>query len=122
MLDVAASAGGADRVTVVLNGADVPFTPSPTPTITPTPTRTATGTRTGTPGPTGTGGTPTPTATGAASATPGPGGCAGDCNGDGMVVVNELIVGVNIALGNAGVASCPAFDLDGNGAGRPSTS
>jgi len=25
--------------------------------------------------------------------------CVGDCNGDGMVAINELITGVNIALG-----------------------
>ena len=63
---------------------------------------------------------PTPTATFTATplpsvtATPGL-GCAGDCNGDGMVPVNELITGVNIALGNAAVDACPAFDRDGNG-------
>jgi hypothetical protein len=41
--------------------------------------------------------------------------CVGDCNGDGEVTINELIVGVNIALGNAAVDSCPAFDANGNG-------
>lgn len=40
--------------------------------------------------------------------------CAGDCDGDGSVTINELIRGVNIALGNAPVSSCPAFDIDGN--------
>jgi hypothetical protein len=39
----------------------------------------------------------------------------GDCNGDGMVTINELIIGVNIALGNLPIASCPAFDTDRNG-------
>jgi hypothetical protein len=107
-LDVAASANSEDRVTVVLNGADVPFTPAPTSSITPTPTPTVTGS----PLPTDGGGTATPTAT---PGTPGPAGCPGDCNGDRMVVVNELILGVNIALGNTGVASCPVFDRDGNG-------
>lgn len=102
-LDVAASASTQDRVTVVLNGADVPSTPSATPTITPTPTRTGTPTRTFTPTAT----RPVTTAT--------PGGCPGDCDGNGVVAVNELIQGVNIALGNATAASCPAFDLDGNG-------
>src|SRR6185369_6552599 len=35
--------------------------------------------------------------------------CVGDCNGDRMVVVNELILGVNIALGLRPVATCPAL-------------
>jgi FG-GAP-like repeat/FG-GAP repeat len=98
MPDVAASSATQDRVTVVLNGTDVPFTPGPTSTSTSTST------------PTPTGGTPTPTATG----TGGP-GCPGDCDGGGTVTINELIRGVNIALGNAAVGTCPAFDLDGNG-------
>jgi cysteine-rich repeat protein len=41
--------------------------------------------------------------------------CAGDCNGDGTVAINELITGVNIALGSAPVASCPSFDTNGDG-------
>ena len=41
--------------------------------------------------------------------------CAGDCNGDGSVVINELIGGVNIALDNAALDTCPSFDRDGNG-------
>jgi hypothetical protein len=41
--------------------------------------------------------------------------CAGDCNGDGMVAINELVTGVSIALGSAPVTSCPAIDTDGNG-------
>ncbi|MEO8605609.1 MAG: hypothetical protein ABI629_23775 [bacterium] len=36
--------------------------------------------------------------------------CPGDCNGDGAVAVNELVTGVNIALDNAPVAQCAAFD------------
>ena len=35
--------------------------------------------------------------------------CVGDCNGDGMVAINELITGVNIALGTQPVSACPAF-------------
>jgi hypothetical protein len=46
---------------------------------------------------------------------PARGQCIGDCNGDGMVSINELILGVNIALGTASVDDCPAFDPDGNG-------
>ena len=41
--------------------------------------------------------------------------CAGDCNGDGEVTVNELITMVNIALGNAQVSSCTAGDQNGDG-------
>jgi hypothetical protein len=49
------------------------------------------------------GNTPTPTAT-----VPPAGGCVGDCNGDGSVVINELIVAVNIALGASPVSMCAA--------------
>jgi Putative Ig domain len=41
--------------------------------------------------------------------------CSGDCDGNGEVTVNELITGVNIALGSAGVDACPSFDRDSNG-------
>lgn len=41
--------------------------------------------------------------------------CAGDCNGDGVVTVDELIRGVNIALGTLAVSVCPAFDTNGDG-------
>ncbi len=40
---------------------------------------------------------------------------AGDCDGDGRVSINELVVGVNILLGTTPLASCPAIDRDGNG-------
>jgi hypothetical protein len=43
-------------------------------------------------------------------------GCVGDCNGDGAVAINELVRGVNIALGNADPSTCSAVDRDGNGA------
>jgi hypothetical protein len=42
-------------------------------------------------------------------------GCVGDCNSNGTVVVNELIIGVNIALGRADVRQCTAFDTNSNG-------
>jgi hypothetical protein len=74
-----------------------------TATVTDTPTAPATATA-----------TPPDTATPEATATTLP-ACAGDCSGDGSVTVNELITGVNIALGNAGVSSCPAFDRNGDG-------
>jgi hypothetical protein len=37
------------------------------------------------------------------------GGCTGDCNGDGMVSINELILGVNIELGGQPASQCPPF-------------
>jgi hypothetical protein len=55
--------------------------------------------------------TPTPTAT----STPGPPVCVGDCNGDGGVTVDELIKGVNIALGTAGVDACLPMDANEDG-------
>ena len=42
--------------------------------------------------------------------------CVGDCNGDREVQLNELILGVNLALGSAGETPCDAFDSDENGA------
>ena len=56
----------------------------------------------------GTDPTPTPTATPAPA-------CNGDCNGDGSVAINELISGVNIALGSAAVTACAAIDANGDG-------
>jgi len=41
--------------------------------------------------------------------------CVGDCDGNGTVAINELIRGVNIALGNANVSTCSAMDANGNG-------
>jgi hypothetical protein len=41
--------------------------------------------------------------------------CPGDCNGDGEVRVEEMIVGVRIALGEVEVADCSALDANGNG-------
>lgn len=38
--------------------------------------------------------------------------CGGDCSGNGSVAINELILGVNIALGTAPFSECPAFDGD----------
>jgi hypothetical protein len=42
--------------------------------------------------------------------------CVADCNGDGVVAVNEVIRGVNIGLDNAPLAQCPAADRNGDGA------
>jgi hypothetical protein len=54
---------------------------------------------------------PTPTLTN----TPGIAACAGDCNQDGVVSVNELATAVNIALGVVNVDQCATFDADKNG-------
>jgi 6-phosphogluconolactonase (cycloisomerase 2 family) len=42
-------------------------------------------------------------------------GCAGDCDGDGRVAINELIAGVSIALGDQPLSQCAAFDTSGDG-------
>lgn len=54
--------------------------------------------------------TPTPTP----SPTPVP-PCIGDCNADGTVTVDELIKGVNIALGSLPLSDCKSFDANGDG-------
>ncbi|MBX3026535.1 hypothetical protein KF840_16645 [bacterium] len=41
--------------------------------------------------------------------------CVGDCNGDGMVAINELIIGVNIALGSQPITACESYDVNGDG-------
>jgi hypothetical protein len=41
--------------------------------------------------------------------------CLGDCNGGGTVAINELVLGVNIALGLAARSACAAFDPNNNG-------
>jgi len=109
-----------------------PPTPTPTitstatatPTDTPIPTETSTATRTSTraesPTPTETQTstvTRTPTIVPTASATPTPTlvPCAGDCNADNIVTVDELVRGVDITLGNQPLAVCPAFDRNRDG-------
>lgn len=42
-------------------------------------------------------------------------GCVGDCNGNGAVTINELILGVNISLGRTTVDRCEAVDRNGDG-------
>ncbi len=39
----------------------------------------------------------------------------GDCDGNGQVTIDELVVGVRIALGDAPSTACAAFDTDGDG-------
>jgi pimeloyl-ACP methyl ester carboxylesterase len=41
--------------------------------------------------------------------------CVGDCDAGGGVSVDELVRGVNIALGNVPLAQCSAFDCNGTG-------
>jgi Tol biopolymer transport system component len=68
--------------------------------------------------------TPTPTATTTPTLTPTatltptvePPRCVGDCDGDGVVVVTELVAAVGIALRAADMAKCEAADVDGDGA------
>ena len=96
---------------------------APTPTATPNGTATAAPTSTATL--TATSATPAaspPTATATrvpsaatATATASAEICPGDCNGDRMVAINELVLGVSIALGNQAASACPAFDRDGDG-------
>ncbi len=40
--------------------------------------------------------------------------CPGDCDGSGDVAIDELVTGVNVALGYLPLDSCPAFDLNGD--------
>src|ERR1700675_3448696 len=41
--------------------------------------------------------------------------CVGDCDGNGEVTVDDILIGVNIALGNASVDQRPAMDANGDG-------
>jgi len=40
--------------------------------------------------------------------------CPGDCNGDGLVTVDEVIRGVNLALGSGTYRTCPPVDTNGD--------
>jgi hypothetical protein len=52
--------------------------------------------------------TPTPTPT------PTPRPCVGDCNGDMVVTIGDLLTMVNIALGRASISICPQGDASGD--------
>jgi sugar lactone lactonase YvrE len=54
-------------------------------------------------------------AAGAIVSSPAARACPCDCNGDGVVTVNELVQGVNILLGNLPVTQCRAADATGSG-------
>ena len=45
----------------------------------------------------------------------GPEVCVGDCSGTRMVRINDLVLGVNIALGMQSIDACEAFDCEGTG-------
>lgn len=44
-----------------------------------------------------------------------PARCRGDCNGDGVTSINELVAGAAIILGQSDVSSCWAIDADRDG-------
>jgi len=60
--------------------------------------------------------TPNASASPTPSVTPPPPRCVGDCDGSGDVTVDEIVIGVNIALGNRPITDCPEFDSTGDGA------
>lgn len=45
----------------------------------------------------------------------GEGACAGDCDGDGQVVIDEVVRAVELALGGQPAVRCAAADSDGDG-------
>jgi CSLREA domain-containing protein len=87
--------------------------PSPAPTFTNSPTPPTTNTPTKTPVPSDTPTLATPTATPTVTATPVAPACTGDCNADGEVTINELLILVNIALGKTQPSACPHGVPDG---------
>lgn len=91
---------GYDRGAFELSSISISPTPGPTRTGTRSrPTRTMSNTR-------------TPTASVGPTATPCTDSCPGDCNANGFVAINEVILGVDIALGSAEVEACPQVDRD----------
>ena len=61
--------------------------------------------------------TPSPTlpATASPTTTPTAPACAGDCNGNGIVTIDEMVTIANIALGAATVSACTAADANQDG-------
>jgi hypothetical protein len=106
-----------DTATRTYTATDTPtptgtFTLTPTNTATATPTVSSTVTRTSTPT-----ASPTATATTTETLTPTrtPIPCVGDCDGNGLVTINEIVRGVSIAFGGLDIASCRALDQNGTG-------
>ena len=87
-------------ITIVFG--DQSLTPTPAASFTPTETPTPTD-------------TPSPTETPSATFTPTPQPCAGDCDGSGEVTVDEILLLVNVALGNMPLQACASADTDGSG-------
>jgi len=94
-------------------------TPTPTATRTPTPSPSATNSATATPTATttftaGASSTPTlsPTTTAAATISR---PCPGDCDRSNAVTIDELMVGIDIALGRRPLGECPNMDGDNDG-------
>ena len=89
------------------------------PGVVPTPTGSLPPTRTASPTPSGSatpGGPPTPTGTvQSITPTPMPPPCLGDCDGNGEVTVDNLLLMVNISLGSAALSECPVADGNGDG-------
>lgn len=111
--DTSGNFGTPREIVVRIGDPNTPTPPStqPPPTSTPSSTRTATRTRTSTRTPIATATGPTPTIT----PTPDKPICAGDCNGNGVVSVDEITLMLDIALGAAGLDQCPAGAPDGDG-------
>jgi hypothetical protein len=95
--------------TMTIDGTLPDATPTSTPTVT-SGTATVSATPTASPTPSVTPlSTATATASPTASATATVPACTGDCDGNGRVVVNELVLGVNIVLDIKPLNTCPAF-------------
>ncbi|HSQ01187.1 MAG TPA: hypothetical protein VL049_28540 [Candidatus Dormibacteraeota bacterium] len=99
-----------------------PAAPSPTPSASPTapPTAVPTSSRTASPSPIPPSATPPPSPTVPPTPTPPPSPtpiarCPGDCNGDGVVAIDELVLGIGIANGTAAIDGCSAIDDNGDG-------
>lgn len=41
--------------------------------------------------------------------------CPGDCNGDGVITIDEVVTGINITLDVAPLSHCPGLDANGDG-------
>lgn len=41
--------------------------------------------------------------------------CPGDCNGDGVITIDEVVSGINIALGVTPLSQCSGLDVNGDG-------
>lgn len=98
--------------------ATLPPSPTSPPTETAPPTATAVATVTAESTATAGGDdTPTPPAsvTPSATGTAPPLACAGDCDGDAAVAINELVTAVGIALGAQPLTLCPSVDQNADG-------